>query len=274
MIHVILLAKKNFGIDGFQNMFVYQPKLDTLELKKKIKALIMFLVGNQKEVFTSTLRPSYTAFLHSTKFFGYKLEIKFDKDPLDVEQNNYLTKIVNAYTVYEINSWPRNPTNNFKLRNCLLDATNIARNGDKGKWVNSGSGITFDGADSWNFSNDFARNVMIFGVDNGSSSHTDNRKTIFLILGKGQTYGINGSFGSPEKTFNIDFSKARTTFCLSLHYNHNNSYLFINGKVNFKLKANNENVNFLAQFCLGSISNGFGAIVSREVFLKGHFLAY
>ena len=64
----------------------------------------MFLVGNQKEIFTSTLRPSYTAFLHNIKPFGYKLEIKFDKDPVDVEQNNYLTKTVIAYTVYELNS--------------------------------------------------------------------------------------------------------------------------------------------------------------------------
>ena len=28
---------------------------------------------------------------------------------------------------------------------------------------------------SWSFNDDFARNVKIFGVDNSSSSHTDNR---------------------------------------------------------------------------------------------------
>ena len=33
---------------GSQNTFVYQKVPDTLELKKK-KALIMFLVGNQRE---------------------------------------------------------------------------------------------------------------------------------------------------------------------------------------------------------------------------------
>ena len=36
-----------FGDDGSQNMFVYQPTLDTLELKKT-KGLIMFLAGNQR----------------------------------------------------------------------------------------------------------------------------------------------------------------------------------------------------------------------------------
>ena len=30
------------------------------------------------------------------------MEIKFDKDPLAVKQNNYLTKIINVYIVYEL----------------------------------------------------------------------------------------------------------------------------------------------------------------------------
>ena len=31
----------------------------------------------------------------------------------------------------------------------------------------------------------FLRNVKIFGVDNGSSSHSDNCKNNFLVLGEG-----------------------------------------------------------------------------------------
>ena len=93
----------------------------------------------------------------------------------------------------------------------------------------SGYGITFGSAGSWSFGNDFARNVVIFGVDNSSSSH-DNRNNNFLILGESPTYGINGSFGSLEKTFSINFSKANIKFCLSLHYNADSSYLFVYGK--------------------------------------------
>ena len=37
--------------------------------------------------------------------------------------------------------------------------------------------------------------VIIFGVDNSSSSHADNLKH------EGDTFGINGSFGAPEKCF-------------------------------------------------------------------------
>ena len=87
------------------------------------------------------------------------------------------------------------------------------------------------------------------------------------MLGKGQTFGINGSFGSTEKKFSINFSKASTNVCLSLHYNADNSYLFFNRKEIFKFKTDNKNVNFPTQFCLISISNGFNATKSREVSL-------
>ena len=57
---------------------------------------------------------------------------------------------------------------------------------------------------------------------------------------------------------------------MSLHYNGDNSYLFVNGKKFFKFKTDNKNVNFPTQFCLGSISNGLSAPESREVPLNGN----
>ena len=56
---------------------------------------------------------------------------------------------------------------------------------------------------------------------------------------------------------------------MSLHYNADNSYLFVNGKEVFKFKADNKNVNFPTQFCLGSIFNRFSNTDSREVSLNG-----
>ena len=58
--------------------------------------------------------------------------------------------------------------------------------------------IRYEG--EWNFGNIFARNVIIFGVDDSSSSHTDNRKNNSLELGKGPTYGINISFCVQRKS--------------------------------------------------------------------------
>ena len=64
--------------------------------------------------------------------------------------------------------------------------------------------INFHSADSWTFDSDTARNVIIFGVDNSSSSHGDNRKNNVLVLGE-VLLRINGSFGSPNKKFSISF---------------------------------------------------------------------
>ena len=41
-------------------------------------------------------------------------------------------------------------------------------------------------------------------------------------------------------------------------------------KKTFKFKADNKNFNFPTQFCLRSISNGFSATESREVYLNGN----
>ena len=66
----------------------------------------------------------------------------------------------------------------------------------------------------WSFDNDIATNVIIFGVDKSSPSPADNLESNFLVLGKGSTFGINGTFGSPEKKFSIIFTKENTKFCL------------------------------------------------------------
>ena len=133
-------------------------------------------------------------------------------------------------------------------------------------YVYSEYGMTFDSAGPWSFDNDFARNVITFCDDNSSSSHSDNPKNNFLILGESPIDGINERFGSPEKKFNINFSKRNTKFCLGLHYNADNSYLFVNGKEIFKVC--NKNVNFPTQGITWKYIFGFSAIESRDVSLN------
>ena len=60
-------------------------------------------------------------------------------------------------------------------------------------------GITFDSVGEWSFDNCTVRNVITFGADSSSSSHSYNSKNNILILGEGPTFGINGIFGSPER---------------------------------------------------------------------------
>ena len=110
----------------------------------------------------------------------------------------------------------------YKFKNCLFGAISLVKNSDKEKDVYSGHGITFDSA--WSFDNESRAN--------------------FLALGEVPPFGINGGFGSAEKKFSINFSKENTKFCLSLNYNADNSYFFVNEKEIFKSKANNKNVSF------------------------------
>ena len=160
--------------------------------------MIIFLVGNDIVYRKYTILNSlYTAFVHIIKLSEYRIRIKFDKEPLAVEQNNYLTKIVNVYIVCDLGAWPRNPTNNLKFKNYLFGGNMIVKNSDKEKYKYNGYETTFYSAASWSFDNDFARNVII--ADNSSLSHSDHRKNNFLILREGLNYGINGSFGSLEK---------------------------------------------------------------------------
>ena len=92
----------------------------------------------------------------------------------------------------------------------------------------------------------------------------------YLILGEVQLLKLTEDLDHQKKKFSINFAKANTKFCLSLHYNEDNSYLFVNGREILKFKANNKNVNFPTQFCLRIISSGFRASQSTEVSLSGN----
>ena len=100
-------------------MFVYQPVLDTLEFKKD-KGTDYLLSWKSKVVCTSKLNPLYTAFLHSIKLSGYRMGIKFDRELLAVEQNNYTINIINVYIFCDLDVWPKIPTNNFNFKKFLI----------------------------------------------------------------------------------------------------------------------------------------------------------
>ena len=50
--------------------------------------------------------------------------------------------------------------------------------------------------------------------------------------------------------------------------------MFVNKKEIIKFKAENKNVDFPTQFCLGRISNGFTATESREYLQKGMWMIF
>ena len=98
----------------------------------------------------------------------------------------------------------------------------------------------------------FGQNVIIFGVDMTSSVHVDNKKKDILILGKDQTQGLEHTL-TAEKMYSINFTVTKKKFCLSLHYNGANSYLFVNGTEIYKFKAKDSEI-VASPLCLGNIS--------------------
>ena len=82
-------------------MFVYQPTLDTLELKED-RGTGYVINKNSKGVYSSKLTPLYTAFLCNVKLAGYRIKIRFSNRVLIEEQNNHVTKIANASLVFDL----------------------------------------------------------------------------------------------------------------------------------------------------------------------------
>ena len=85
-----------------------------------------------------------------------------------------------------------------------------------------------------------------------SSAHANNKKKDILILGKGQTRVLEHTL-TAEKMYSINFTVTRKKFCLSLHYNGANSYLFVNDTEIYKFKAKYSGI-IAAPLCLGNIS--------------------
>ena len=137
-------------------------------------------------------------------------------------------KVVNIYVVYELAA-SSSHTNNPALKNYLFGAVTLTKNAEIGKYNYSGYGIGFDRRSSFSFpGGGFGQNVLIFGADMSSSIHIDNKKKDILVLGRGPTQGLESTL-TAEKMYSINFTVTKKKFCLSLHYNEANSYLFVNG---------------------------------------------
>ena len=69
--------------------------------------------------------------------------------------------------------------------------------------------------------------------------------------------------------YSMNFIKANTKFCLSLHYNRANSYLFLNGKKIHKFTANDPEI-VPNNLCLGNVSKDFSASDMKNTGFNGH----
>ena len=140
-------------------------------------------------------------------YYGNKMDVIFSRSCLkQVKTTHDHGKVVNIYTVYEINK-NVNISSYPTLETCLLGTVSSARNVDIAKYKYSGYGIGFDTHGFFSHSSGgTGRNVITFGVDMSSSTKIDNRKTDILILGKGPKQGLEHTL-SVEKMYSISFTE-------------------------------------------------------------------
>ena len=86
--------------------------------------------------------------------------------------------------------------------------------------------------------------------------HANNKSNNALVLGKALIQGINGTTIYAEKIYSTNFTVDNKKFCLSLHYNGDNSYLFVNSKEIHKFKTKDSEIAGYP-LCLGGLSKGF-----------------
>ena len=139
------------------------------------------------------------------------------------------------------------------LEFCLFGAVTLTKNTNIDKYGYSGYGIGFDRRSSFSFpGSGFGQNILFFGIDMSSSAHINNRKKDILVLGKGPTQWLEHTI-TAENMYSINFTEKNKKFCLRLHYNGANSYLFVNDTEIYKFKAKDSEV-VASPLYLGNIS--------------------
>ena len=89
-----------------------------------------------------------------------------------------------------------------------------------------------------------------------------------LVLEKGPTQGLEHTL-TAEKMYSINFTVVRKKFCLSLHCNGANSYLFVNGREVYKFKAKDSEI-VVGPICLGNISKDWSVDNMKRTGFNGY----
>ena len=69
--------------------------------------------------------------------------------------------------------------------------------------------------------------------------------------------------------YSINFTEKNKKFCLSLHYNGVNSYLFVNGTEIYKFKAKSSKI-VATPLCLGNVSKDWSTDNMKKAGLNGY----
>ena len=201
----------------------------------------------------------------TVKYIGKRIYVKFNGSFLKQDKITFNHgKIVNIYIVYDL----KLSLNNFDpaLENCLFGAIKINEVSDKNKY--SGYGIGFHLKATFSYPRGgIGKNVIIFGCYMSSFVHANNKTESVLILGEGITQILNTTLIA-EKMYSVNFTATKKKFCLNLHYNGANSYLFVNGAKIIEFKGKDSQI-VANSLCLGNISEDFPVASMKKTGLYG-----
>ena len=157
----------------------------------------------------------------------------------------------------------------------------ITKNADTSKYDYKGYGICFEEGGQFGHTiteggsahTTNARNVLIFGANMSLSNHTNNRANNIYVMGELFIQGISNTTIYAEKKFYRDFADTGKKFILSLYYNGDDSYLFVNGRqeLNFKCKTDQlVKVIMHRKLCIGNLSDQWTTSESKKTGLYGN----
>ena len=102
-----------------------------------------------------------------------------------------------------------------------------------------------------------------------SSVHANNKTKNIFVLGKESVQGLDNITIYAQKLYSIIFTANNNKFCLSLHYNGENSYLFVNGAEIHKFKGEDSEI-VASTLCLGNVSKDFSVDNMKNTGLNGY----
>ena len=200
-----------------------------------------------------------------------RMSIKFDsvylKQSKLVRPNN--NNVINVYIGYKLDTVSNTRDDTFTVQNALFGGIKLTKNTDTSKYKYGGYGICFDEGGMFGMGNiTDGRNVLIFGVHENSVIHPNNKAKNIYLMGDGFVQGINDTTLYAEKIYSKNFSAVDEKFVLSLHYNGDNSYLFVNGKQELKFKAKDDQI-VKESLCLDNISDDWTVDNAQKTGLYG-----
>ena len=191
----------------------------------------------------------------------------FQQNKVIIPNNN---NVINIYCGYQIEPIANIRLSDFTVQNALFGAMHITKNIDTSKYKYKGYGICFDEGGMFSKGNiNNGRNVIIFGVHENSLIHANNKANNIYIMGDLFVQGINDMTLFAEKIYSRNFTQPSTKFVLSLHYNGDNSFLFVDGKQELKFKAKTESL-VKEKLCIGNLSDKWSTSESEKTGLYGN----